>query len=429
MHVTYRNVNESFRSLVSHFHHPGLGADGMKAFRNVVRRPFKNPNGEGYTLAIEEPVTITLEKPLERVLFNAARDANPFLHLYESLWMLAGRNDVAPLAYYSKGITQFSDDGKTFNGAYGERWRHAMVSDPSHGMYDTGSSLMDVDQLDLLVAHLQAQPNSRRAVLQMWNVEDDLLKIGGTGDRTRCKTCSGTGAVGKPGDDEGDPMTKCPTCGGTAFMDEPGSKDVCCNTEVMFSLRDEEWSKAYPPMGITASVRKVLDMTVINRSNDLVWGLCGANAVHFSFLQEYMAARIGVAVGRFHTMTNNLHVYNENAYYKWEPEKWLTGPELGQYHHFLAGPQMLTVPLVSDPAVFDLQVADFVTHFSGIARPEDLAEEWDEPFLQNVAQPMLLAFACYKEGAMHDAFTCMDEVAADDWRIAGRNWLERRNKG
>jgi hypothetical protein len=38
-------------------------------------------------------------------------------------------------------------------------------------------------------------------------------------------------------------------------------------------------------------------MTVTNRSNDLCWGMLGANYVHFTILQEYLAARLGV-VGR-----------------------------------------------------------------------------------------------------------------------------------
>src|SRR5262249_11634251 len=151
----------------------------------------------GTVLVIDEPVTITYTHPRERVLFNTVRDANPFFHLYEALWMLAGRNDVAPLSYYNSRMKEFSDDGKTLNGAYGYRWRNArgreygsgltivMVDDPT---LPTGKrpvcadlSVGSCDQLDTLVNHLRADPTSRRAVLQMWNVEDDLLKIGGVG--------------------------------------------------------------------------------------------------------------------------------------------------------------------------------------------------------------------------------------------------------
>ena len=54
------------------------------------------------------------------------------------------------------------------------------------------------------------------------------------------------------------------------------SKDLPCNTHVYFSIREG-----------------FLDMTVCNRSNDLIWGCCGANAVHMSFLQEYVATMWG----------------------------------------------------------------------------------------------------------------------------------------
>lgn len=41
------------------------------------------------------PVATVYEKPRERVLMNAARNANPFFHFFESLWIIAGRSDVA----------------------------------------------------------------------------------------------------------------------------------------------------------------------------------------------------------------------------------------------------------------------------------------------------------------------------------------------
>src|SRR4051812_45937933 len=82
------------------------------------------PSRYGEVIQWEGPLTITYTSPTERVLFNAARDCNPFALLYESLWMLAGRNDVAPLAHYTRRFAEFSDDGKVLNDAYGYRWRH-----------------------------------------------------------------------------------------------------------------------------------------------------------------------------------------------------------------------------------------------------------------------------------------------------------------
>ena len=382
MHFKFRNVNDAFKGMVEFFNDPG----------NVTRKTSRN----GDVLMIEEPVIITYSNPKERVLFNQARDANPFFHLYEALWMLAGRNDIAPLKYYVSTIDQFSDDGKTFNGAYGYRWRSDYYSyrDPklSESEY-YGHSCGPVDQLKILIEHLKAQPNSRRAVLQMWNVEDDLLKI-------------------------------------------DSSKDVCCNLSACFSLRevkehlDDGVGRAYQPYN-------VLDMTVFNRSNDLIWGCLGANVVHFSILQEYIAAHLGVEVGVYNQVTNNLHVYTNN----WKPEEWLRSDWLrtpvvnsdieSNIYYSYAEPKLC--PLVKDPKVFDEEVWDFVqlNYPKEGTNPEvwidNLREDlYDDQFLSCVAKPMMLAYHSHKLGNHGAAGFYLREIEADDWRIAATNWIERR---
>lgn len=370
MHLTTRNVNTAFRDLVSSFN---VGTSDPKS--NVVRRPSRN----GPVLQCDDPVTITYTHPRERVLFNQVRDANPFFHLYESLWMLAGRNDVAPLAYYASNMANYSDDGETLNGAYGYRWRHAQTS---LGDDSVGPDNFEFDQLYILINHLKADPASRRAVLQMWNVEDDLLKIG-------------------PG--------------------EGTSKDVCCNTAVYFSIRSGSPKFDEGKAG-TVTVKSFLDMTVTNRSNDLIWGCLGANAVHFSFLQEYMAARIGVEVGRYNHFTNNLHVYESN----WKPNEWLVSSNVTEGYGDMKGRSF--IPLVKDPATFEQELPRFVERFSGKLPAEDLADDWKEPFLLDVAQPMLIAFACHKVRDYHGAFAGMEHIMADDWRIAATNWLTKRKE-
>lgn len=333
----------------------------------------RSPSRNGPVLMVEEPVIITYERPRERVLFNAARDASPFLHLYESLWMLAGRENVAPLAYYAKNFLNYSDDGVTLNGAYGRRWRHA----------DT--SVEPRDQLEILIEHLRDKPESRRAVLQMWDVENDLLNI-----------------------------------------DE--SRDVCCNLSVMFSIRREDM-RVYPVHGDYKGVGQggeeytdYLDMTVTNRSNDMIWGTLGANVVHFSFLQEYMAAHLGVEVGVYNQVSNNIHVYESN----WKPEEWLAAPPAIDLFYAVGEPYM-PFSLIKDPTTFDKAASEFVTCHSG---PDALVagfDEWeDEPFLIDVADPMLSAFHNYKTRDYDAALRWVDHINADDWRIAAKGWLERR---
>jgi thymidylate synthase len=382
MHLKFRNVNDSFRTFVHLFSTDGRCMDLDKSFRRADSR-------NGKVLMIDEPVTVTYSRPKERVLFNQARDANPFFHLYEALWMLAGRNDVAPVAYYAKRMAEFSDDGKTLNGAYGYRWRHAQAPcswDDSVGPFE----MVHHDQLDILVAHLKADPNSRRAVLQMWNVEDDLLKV----------------------------VT---------------GKDLCCNLSVMFSLREEPTGgpaknfrnsetgevKTFTPM------RKVLDMTVINRSNDLVWGMLGADYTTFSFLQEYMAARLGAEVGVYNHVTNNLHAYIERP--DWKPEAWLDDNSTYGMWHQRDWPTIL--PLVNDPKVFEQELPRFVDYFAGQTRKTiSTSLLFTDPFLSGVAAPMLDAYDSHKMGGTSGALKMCKDIQADDWRIACEQWFKRRMK-
>ena len=390
MHFTFGNVNEAFHTLVGYFQDPSTGPSDLDIARSTSR------NGD--VLYIQEPVIVTYAHPRERVLFNQARDCNPFFHLYEALWMLAGRNDVSPLAYYNSNIANYSDDGETFNGAYGYRWRNCQIpevysykDEDGFGMGGmvAGVTTKFVDQLRILIDHLKAVPDSRRAVLQMWNVEDDLLKIG--------------------------PQNQ--------------SKDVCCNTHVYFALRgydvphetDGDYDHKY-----------VLDMTVCNRSNDLIWGLLGANAVHFSFLQEYMAACIGVEVGVYSQITNNCHVYLND---KWQPEKWLNCEDDLDYHtaefceHVGKSnwhkSNWQPFPLVKDQATFNREVVEFVERHSKLS---DDPISYEEPFLDGVARWMCLAFHWHKRRNYEVAMDAISHVRADDWRIAATNWLQKRER-
>lgn len=377
MHFTFGNVNEAFHTLVGYFQDPSTGPSDLDIARSTSR------NGD--VIYIQEPVIVTYAHPRERVLFNQARDCNPFFHLYEALWMLAGRNDVSPLAYYNSNIANYSDDGQTFNGAYGYRWRNCQVpevysykDEDGFGMGGmvAGVSTKFVDQLRIIIDHLKTVPDSRRAVLQMWNVENDLLKIG--------------------------PQNQ--------------SKDVCCNTHVYFALRKVEVDvTAYPTLWC-------LDMTVCNRSNDLIWGLLGANAVHFSFLQEYMAACIGCEVGVYNQITNNCHVYLND---KWQPEKWLASGPKGIWKQAPSGAYPHpSFPLVKDPATFDREVIQFAERHRRCADRWD----WQEPFLEHVAQPMCLAFHWHKQRRYDLALEQASRCKAGDWRIAATNWLQKRER-
>lgn len=65
----------------------------------------------------------------------------------EAWWILSGRSDVESIGKYCKAIRQFSDDGKTFFGAYGPKI---------------------AKQLEYVVNALIADPDTRQAVLTIW---------------------------------------------------------------------------------------------------------------------------------------------------------------------------------------------------------------------------------------------------------------------
>ena len=360
MHFHFDGVNDAFRGLVKGVH------TGVIPTR-------RSPSRVGDVLQIDEPVIITYAQPTQRVLFNAARDCNPFFHLYEALWMLAGRNDIAPLVWYSSGYAAQVQDGDspTANGAYGYRWRHA-----ARDYEDQALNRPGIDQLATIADQLKRKPESRRAVLAMWSVEDDLLKI----------------------DD---------------------SKDVCCNLSACFSIRTEK--DAVDSGGVTPWMTGIdvpvehplLDMTVFNRSNDLVWGALGANIVHFSMLQEYLAAAIGVAVGVYHQISNNLHVYVD----RWKPEQWLTVDREMYY------PRVF--PLVAQPERFLMEAGLLVEeNHSG----KGISAGYMEPFLDLVALPMCQAFACHKQRNYRGAISWLERMAECDWKVVAIDWIERRQQ-
>lgn len=372
MHTRFRGVNEAFRGLVQTLDEADRGEGGCE----VVRVGSRN----GPVIRVVGPVTVSYDRPKERVLLNAARDASPFLTLYESLHMLAGRNDVAPLAYYAERMRDYSDDGEMLNGAYGYRWRHGKVYDPDTELQD------DMDQLKIIVDHLRVKPESRRAVLQMWNVEDDLLKI-------------------------------------------DLSSDVCCNLCVCFSVRRDD---TLQPLQGARRVRGVslLDMTVFNRSNDMIWGTLGNDFVCFSVLQEYVATHLGVEIGVYNQVSNDLHVYLEGNS-GWRPEEWLAeyvSPETSTDRWYTDDSTRM-IPLVQDPETFDRELPLIVEMYSGTEIHSSRAScHWQEPFFRDVASPMLFAFSLHKERQYETALLAVETVKADDWREVGRNWILKRKQ-
>lgn len=303
------------------------------------------PSRNGDTLEVPEPVSTTYIAPNERVLFDKDRDANPFFHLFEALWMLAGRNDVAFPAMLVKRMAVYSDDGLTFNGAYGFRWR-------SHFGYD---------QLKDCIEQLSRDSDTRRCVLTMWDPRADLRN--------------------------------------------QASKDLPCNVAVFFKVRS-----------------KHLDMTVVNRSNDMLLGAYGANAVHMSMLQEYVASHLGVALGYYTQMSDSFHVYLDRA--KDGPSPWAkvkdwpttyTGDDRYRSGEVNPSPLLDHGLRAADMALFDMDLSDF---FDAADMQSSTPRPYRTGFFNRVVTPMWSAF---HQRAPH--LLTRDDI---DWHVAGREWLLRR---
>ena len=74
-----------------------------QGFQYLVNNGIKSDSRVGKVIVAPGPVCTAYSNPTQRVLFSERRDANPFFHLMESLWMLYGACDLAwPLKFNSR---------------------------------------------------------------------------------------------------------------------------------------------------------------------------------------------------------------------------------------------------------------------------------------------------------------------------------------
>jgi thymidylate synthase len=327
----------------------------------------KEPSRNGPVLVSNTPVVTCYAAPTQRVLFSPMRDANPFFHLFEALWMLAGRDDVEYPVQFNSKFGQFSDDGERFWGAYGYRWR----------------TWFGYDQLTAIIDELKRNPATRRCVLSMWSP-------GYTVFTAEDKTVS----MVQP----------------DLMQALAGGKDVPCNTHIYFR-----------------SVDGYLDMMVNCRSNDIFWGAYGANAVHFSILLEYVATAVGLRPGRYWQNSFNFHAYTDvfpETTFRDFAEDIRTS---NWYPHNLEP----LVPLMVGPqAMFDAELRDFLlwsqnTEYD-MSQKMLGVPLMDEPFLSDVCVPMRLAWAAFKAKDYPAADYYCGQVKSWDWRTACKAWITRR---
>lgn len=272
------------------------------------------------------------------MLFDPLRDANPFFHVMETVWMFAGEDNVEWLEQFNKGYRQYAEDNGRVWGAYGARWL-------SHfGSYEGENPH---NQINSVIRILRKDPNDRRAVIGMWD----------------------------PGSDLGAEV-----------------RDVPCNTHIYFRV-----------------VNGRLNMTVCNRSNDMVWGALGANIVHMTYLHELIARGSGYPIGEYRVLSNNLHVYRDRE----DVQKlWNTSTPVDYY---LTG--VKTHPILS-----------------GEDTVEQLLEECymfvnDQPFNVETSWMKFTVLPMYQAYLDKDKRSYwIEQIKAEDWRLACEQWVSRREQ-
>jgi hypothetical protein len=167
-------------------------------------------------------------------------------------------------------------------------------------------------------------------------------------------------------------------------------------------------------------------MTVCCRSNDMLWGAYGANAVHMSVLQEYVATMVGVEMGEYRQVSDSFHIYLFGKNPTWDKVKDLTIDPYTFRH--LKNPydriEHKYTPLITDPEVFNWELKRFFTiHPSDF----DSYDGWGNPAFKDIAVPMMRAYALHKE-KKYSVYKALNDIKPVDWQTACFDWIRKRDK-
>ena len=325
----------------------------------------KESSRNGDVLRLPGTVCCTLYHPMENVCLFPARDANPFFHLIEAMAMLVGYNSNPLLSFFASNMSNFSDDGQTYNAFYGTRARVTFG-----------------DQLLACINLLHQDPDTRRAVVSLVDPAD---------------------------------LTK-------------QTKDVACNLNMVFSVRDEK-----------------VCMTTFNRSNDAIWGFAtGANMVHFPFFQLFVANSLGREVGEWTHVSNNMHVYLWNEKYQALCNDVAERVEEGAENPYvvMSFDKNNLFEREGLRGVFEEQMLYVLKGMEISVRLQDPVclerHGYYLQFIRNTVIPMFNTFVEYKRGrsekkqtkdiyeSCREHFTLMPERS--DWRFGAEMWLAKRLK-
>lgn len=220
----------------------------QQGFIETIRMVMEN--GDTVTVRDKETrelrtMVMNVKFPYQRVMCVPGRNNNIFAAIAETLWVLAGRNDISFLGRYLPRASEFSDDGLTWRAGYGTRIRN----------YRGDIINYSIDQLSENVKLLLDDPDTRRAVISIWDPALDFLK----------------------------------------------SKDIPCNNWIHSMIRNDK-----------------LHMSVAVRSNDAIWGASGINWFEWSVMMELMASCVMIQscknshIGEMNYLADSYHIYQQH---------------------------------------------------------------------------------------------------------------------
>lgn len=196
------------------------------------------------------PGYFEITNPRDRLLNIDSRNIKKYV-FGELLWYLTGRDDVKFISKYSKMWAKLSDDGIHNNSAYGKFIFNKL---PIAGAGINNTNFKEYE-------------DSSYFYKSQWEFVKDVLRK--------------------------DPYSR-----QAVIHIKPiqmyETKDTVCTYFLQFFIRDNK-----------------LDMIASMRSNDLLFGTT-YDVFMFTFLQELMAAEIGVEVGTYKHFASNIHIYKKD---------------------------------------------------------------------------------------------------------------------
>ncbi|MDQ2586673.1 thymidylate synthase [Saccharothrix yanglingensis] len=182
-------------------------------------------------------VSYRLADPRERVVRVPGRRTNIVFNFAEALWYLSASDSLEFMSFYAPSIDKYSADGRTLRGtAYGPR------------IFNFGGA--GFNQWDSVVNTLRADPDSKRALIQIFAPEELLV------------------------------------------TDNP---DVACTIGLQFVIREGR-----------------LHAVAFMRANDAYRGTA-SDVFSFTLLQEVLAHQLGLELGTYTHVAGSYHLYESDS--------------------------------------------------------------------------------------------------------------------